>query len=204
MKQQQHLYNVQMWRRCACPENWFGVHSAEFFQDILNFPLSFKTPHIWANLESEISAFAYFWLTTSYLYDSPAKVQRSHFETAANGQAVIYLDRIVWGLMIPKFSSCFCIQCVAISFNPDRSSNARGFFLTWWIFPRPIQLPLDCWLKQRLILHGEYHCWPPAPFNFKLTICCCIRTQPRGGKYLVVQCTSPTTKKSPGRRRCTT
>ena len=68
-----------------------------------------KTPHIWANLESEISAFAYFWLTTSYLYDSPAKVQRSHFETAANGQAVIYLDRIVWGLMIPKFSSYFCI-----------------------------------------------------------------------------------------------
>ena len=125
------------------------------------------------------------------IYSSPAKVQRSLFETAANGQAVIYFDRIVWGLMIPKFSSCFCIQCVAISFNPDRSSNARGFFLTSWIFPRPIQLPLDCWLKQRFILHGEYHCWPPAPFNFKSTICYCIRTQPRGGMYLVVHLRRP-------------
>ena len=131
-QQQHHLYNnVQMWRRCACSENWFGVHSAEFFQDILNFPPSFH--HLPKHL-----IFEQIWKVKSLhlpifdsplpICDSPANVQSSHFENAANGQAVIYLHRIVGGLMIPKFSSCFCIQCVAISFNPDRLSNERGFF----------------------------------------------------------------------------
>ena len=113
-QQQQHLYNVQMWQRCACPENWFGVHSTEFFQskDILIFPVSFHhlSKHLkFHQIKKVKSLYLPFHDSPLPIYDSPANVQSSHFENAANGQAVIYLHRIVGGLMIPKLSSYFGI-----------------------------------------------------------------------------------------------
>lgn len=127
-QQQQHLYNVQMWQRCACPENWFGVHSTEFFQskDILIFPVSFHhlSKHLRFNqIKTVKSLHLPFHDSPLPIYDSPANVQSSQ----PMGRQLFILTRLLEVQILVCTSvtgpSYFCIYYVAGSFNPAQSNR---------------------------------------------------------------------------------